>query len=113
MTHEMRLDPTPFAAIAEGRKTLELRLFDEKRQAITEGDTILFCERGSGRRLTARVVALHRFQGFAELYAALPLSKCGYRECELATASPADMEKYYSLAEQEKYGVVAIEISLI
>lgn len=113
MTHTMRLAPAPFAAIAEGRKTLELRLLDEKRQAIAPGDTILFCERGSERSLRARVVALHRFRDFSELYTALPLSECGYREEELATASPSDMEEYYSKAEQERYGVVAIEIALI
>ena len=48
MTHEMRLDPTPFAAIARGDKTLELRLYDEKRKAIARGDLILFIKERAG-----------------------------------------------------------------
>ena len=113
MTHEMRLDPAPFAAIARGDKTLELRLYDEKRRAIAKGDLLLFTNRESGATLKTRVVDLFRFRDFAELYAMLPLSKCGYSPEEIPNASPADMEKYYPLAEQKKYGVVAIEISLI
>ena len=40
----------------------------------------------------------------------LPLSKCGYTEQELDTASPDDMFAYYSKENQEKYKVVGIEI---
>ena len=110
MKHEMRLDAAPFAAIARGDKTVEMRLYDEKRRRIALGDEILFCERGTDRTLSASVVALHRFPTFRELYAALPLTSCGYTPEEVATASPADMERYYSLAEQERYGVLGIEI---
>ena len=110
MTHKMRLDPTPFAAIARGDKTLELRLYDEKRKAIARGDLILFINRESGATLHTRVVDLFLFRDFTELYAMLPLSKCGYGPDEIPTASPADMEKYYPPAEQKKYGVVAIQI---
>ena len=42
MIHYMKLNPKPFAMIAEGRKTIELRLYDEKRQGISLGDTIVF-----------------------------------------------------------------------
>ena len=42
MHHEMSLRPGPFAMIADGRKRYELRLHDEKRRAITVGDTITF-----------------------------------------------------------------------
>ena len=58
-------------------------------------------------------VGLHRFSSFDALYRALPLDRCGYREDELATASPADMEAYYSKEMQSKYGVVAIEVRAV
>lgn len=54
-----------------------------------------------------------RFDSFAELYSHLPLEKCGYKEEELATASPCDMERYYSADEQKNSGVCGIEIELI
>ena len=113
MKHTMRLDPAPFDAIRRGDKTLELRLFDEKRRAIAPGDTIVFCERESGATLRTRVVELFRFRDFSELYAMLPLSRCGYRQEEIPTASPKDMEKYYPIEEQLKHGVVAIQIELL
>ena len=35
--HEMRLDPAPFRMIKRGEKTIELRLYDEKRRKIAVG----------------------------------------------------------------------------
>lgn len=110
-THEMRLAPEPFAMMKSGEKTIELRLFDEKRRGIREGDAIVFTETVTGERLRAAVTGLHRFGSFAELYGALPLTKCGYTEENAAQASPSDMELYYSAEEQKKYGVVGIELS--
>lgn len=113
MIHTLNLSPQPFAMMQSGRKTIELRLWDEKRSQIRVGDTLRFVHTDdSSRTLTATVLALHRFPDFAALYAALPLDKCGYLPEELATASPADMNVYYSAEIQAAYGVVGIEIVL-
>lgn len=32
MTHSMQLTPSPFQMIKEGIKTIELRMFDEKKE---------------------------------------------------------------------------------
>ena len=112
MTHTLRLDTLYFEKIKEGRKTVEMRRFDEKRQKIAVGDTLLFADRADPTHiLETRVVALHRFRDFAELYRAIPHTALGYGEGE--PADPADMEAYYSKEEQEKYGVVGIEIARI
>ena len=114
MTHILNLNPQPFAMIADGRKTIELRLWDEKRSQIKVGDTLVFIHtEDAAKTLTAKVTALHRFPDFAALYAALPLDKCGYLPEEMATASPTDMNIYYSAERQAQYGVVGIEITLI
>ena len=42
MLHEMTLFPRPYASIASGQKTIELRLYVEKRQSIHIGDQIRF-----------------------------------------------------------------------
>ena len=111
--HHMKLHDQPFAMIADGRKTIELRLYDEKRRRIREGDTIVFSRsREPERQLRAKVVRLHRFGSFAELYRALPLEKCGYLPEEVASASPEDMAAYYTAAEQARCGVVGIELEL-
>ena len=108
--HHMKLHPAPFEMIASGQKTIELRLYDEKRRAIKVGDRIVFTNTASGGTLTATVLQLHLFDSFAQLYQSLPLLKCGYTPADVATASPADMDAYYSAEEQKQYGVVGIEL---
>ena len=112
MIHKMNLHPQPFEMISEGKKTIELRLLDEKRKQIAVGDSLVFTNTESGKELRCVVNKLHCFANFAELYAALPLDKCGYLPEELSAARPEDMELYYSPEKQRQYGVVGIEITL-
>lgn len=111
--HTMKLRREPFEKIASGRKTIELRLYDEKRQQIKVGDRILFRNTATDETLTATVMKLLRFDSFEELYKSLPLLKCGYTTEDIDTAHPSDMEAYYSAEEQQKYGVVGIELSIV
>ena len=111
--HEMRLEPAPFRMIKSGEKTIELRLNDEKRRKIAVGDTIAFTETETGERLRVTVTALHVFPSFDALYRALPLTKCGYTEAELPSASPDDMLTYYSAEQQREYGVVGIAVAAL
>jgi ASC-1-like (ASCH) protein/ADP-ribose pyrophosphatase YjhB (NUDIX family) len=114
MQHEMRLAPDPFHKIVSGKKTIELRLYDEKRQQIRVGDTIRFtCTEDTAMTATCIVKQLHLFPSFDALYATLPLIACGYDPTACDTASPRDMEVYYSPAEQARYGVVGIELVLL
>ena len=114
MTHYMRLQPRPFAGIAAGKKTIELRLYDEKRRLLHPGDFIVFTNTDHPHaQITVQVIKLWPFPDFAALYRVLPLTSCGYSAEELATASPDDMLPYYSLAQQKTYGVVGIEIALL
>lgn len=111
MHHEMSLRPGPFARIADGSKRYELRLLDEKRRMIAAGDTITFTCTADERSVTVRVVSLRNFASFADLYAALPLTECGYTQDNVASADPRDMEKYYPPEKQAQYGVLAIEVA--
>ncbi len=114
MTHYMKLRPEPFSKIACGKKTIELRLNDEKRQVIKIDDIIEFSNTDNkNETIRVRVINLHHFGSFAELYTTLPLEKCGYFAEELTTASPKDMDAYYSAEKQSKYGALGIEIELV
>ena len=108
--HHMNLNPSPFGMIKSGKKTIELRLWDEKRRLIAPGDRICFTNTATGETLTKTVAKLHRFDSFEELYRALPLLQCGYTEADVHTASPGDMAQYYSAEQQRRYGVVGIEL---
>ena len=110
--HRMRLDPGPFAAVEAGEKTVELRLWDEKRRRIRAGDVIRFESTADETDvLYAKVEGLRFFASFDELYAALPLTACGYTPAEAAAASPRDMDRYYPPEAQRQWGVVGIELT--
>jgi RimJ/RimL family protein N-acetyltransferase len=114
-THEMHLNEAPFHAIAEGRKTVEMRLYDDKRSLIRVGDEIRFSLEWSKESILTRVESMRYFPNFEALYdALLPTlgkSALGYGEDEIP--SPEDMLAYYPKDTVNRYGVVAIEISRI
>lgn len=110
MTHYMNLVPSAFKKIADGSKTIELRLNDEKRQQINAQDTVVFNCLGIKDIITAQVSGLHKFSDFEELYKMLPLEKCGYTVVELDTVHYTDMERYYTKEQIKKYGALGIEL---
>ena len=104
----MKLWKSPFQAIKTGRKTVEMRLFDEKRALIQVGDTIEFTNAETGEVLLCKVKKLYRYESFEKLYENHDKISIGYEEHELA--NPNDMLAYYTKGEIDRYGVVAIEI---
>ncbi len=112
MLHLMKLHPGPFELIVNNKKTIELRLNDEKRKLIKLGDFIKFTNNKTNETCLVRVIDLHYFDSFKTLYQNLDLIKCGYLENELENANHQDMDKYYSKDEQDNFGVVGIEIKL-
>lgn len=108
MKHEMRLHDGPFKKIQAGTKTIEMRLYDEKRQMIQVGDEIEFTSRTTGEKQLTEVIAIHIYDSFSEIYRDYDKVSLGYDIDE--EASFTDLEKYYSKEEQEKYGVVGIEV---
>lgn len=111
MTHSMHLHHQPFVMIQKGIKTIEIRLNDEKRQLIKVGDQIQFDDRTTRDTCMVDVIALHYFSSFRELYQKFDKDVLGYQKEE--KAKPEDMEQYYSKEDQEKYGVVGIEVRLL
>lgn len=114
MEYTMRLNAAPFEQLRNGTKRIELRLYDEKRKKIKTGDTILFISlKDPNETVMTRVSDIYRFDSFEDLYKALPLADLGYGEEDMATASPKDMEQFYSQEQQAQYGVVGFRLDLI
>ncbi len=111
MTHYMNLWDDSFQAIKEGRKTVEMRLNDEKRSCIQICDTIEFTNTTTQEKMSCKVMNIYKYSDFAELYKHHSKISLGYTEDE--TANPDDMFLYYSREDIEKYGVVGIEITVI
>ena len=107
----MHLDKEVFKLIKTGKKTVEMRLNDEKRTNLKIGDKVEFLERGSNKKIRCEITNLYKYNNFEELYNDIPKGKLGYSRDDIA--SPADMNIYYNYEEVSKYGVVGIELKVI
>lgn len=108
MKHTMNLNNNPFLKIKNGSKSIEIRLYDEKRRKLKVGDNIEFINRNNNEILSVDIINLHLFKTFDELYNNFDKVSIGYNENEIA--NPNDMSQYYNFEDIEKYGVVGIEI---
>ena len=68
MLHKMKLQEDPFERIKNGTKTVEFRLYDEKRQTIQIGDEIEFSKLPElQEKLLVKVIDLYREESFENL----------------------------------------------
>ena len=129
MAFEMKLRKAPFELIKNGEKTVEIRLYDEKRRQICIGDRIIFTLDGISEEKTqtdfctneastenlsvvTEVVGLHKSDTFAELFGKMSAEKFG---CKGMTVDEMVemIREYYTEEKEEKYGVLGIEIRMI
>ena len=69
MLHKMKLQEDPFERIKNGTKTVEFRLYDEKRQTIQIGDEIEFSKLPElQEKLLVKVIDLYREDSFEKLF---------------------------------------------
>lgn len=108
--HYMSLNEAPFEQIKNGEKTVELRLFDEKRRLVQEGDVIYFSLiENATEVIKTKVISLHKAASFATLLSEEMLVKSGFAGYTKEEAI-ACMRTYYTAEKEEKYGVLGIEI---
>ncbi|PIV90635.1 RNA-binding protein [Candidatus Gracilibacteria bacterium CG17_big_fil_post_rev_8_21_14_2_50_48_13] len=107
----MRLNTEPYDQILSGAKTIELRLYDEKRRELAVGDMLIFEKRDHDEQIAAQIIALHRASSFYELLQVVDPIACGWKVGE--SVDPAIMEKYYSPLDITKYGVLGIEVQVL
>lgn len=111
MEINMRLHNGPYNLIKEGKKTVELRLYDEKRKKIKVGDIVTFTNRLTNEQLKVEIMDICTYNNFEELYKHHGKKSMGYSDEDVA--SPADMNVYYPQEEIYKYGAVALEFKLV
>ncbi len=114
MIHDMRLYPDPFDKIKAGKKTIEIRLYDVKRQKVKVGDIIVFHKLPDNTEtIKVEVVDLSIFKSFRDLFSNFDKSKFGHDQ-GLSIDEEIQMQRaYYSEEEEKKYGVVGIHIRLL
>lgn len=104
--HTMRLVDFAFDKIKKGEKSIEIRLNDEKRRRIKEGDLISFENISTHEKLLTQVIFLHHFDSFQELFDSLDKKPLGLNEED----NYEIMNQFYSQEEQNCYGALGIEI---
>ena len=110
-THRLRLATTSFNSIVSGTKTIESRLFDEKRQLIQLVDMLIFVNRdATNQTATAGVVGLLRYETFHELFSRNDLAKFGGENVDWLEKQ---ISEFYSDEQQKQTGVVGIEFELV
>ena len=108
MLHKMKLQENPFERIKNGTKTVEFRLYDEKRSKIKIGDQIEFAKLPDLQEtILVDVLDLYREDKLETLFRKLIDNE---DEIKRKTTS---MYQYYSPEEEQHYGVLGIKISLI
>ena len=97
--------------LKSGKKIIELRLFDEKRQKIKIGDEILFSDSSNqDDSFKATVLKLHRAESFEKLCETITPEQAGFSSKEDLISV---LEEFYSPVAQKKFGVVGIEIKKV
>ncbi len=103
-TWRMGLQEEYLRAIAEGKKKVEGRLYDEKRQGIKPGDTIIF-----ENKLMCVVKDVRVYSSFREM-----LESEGIENVLPGVESVEEgimvYRRFYSEEKEKKYGVAAIEV---
>ena len=108
MIHKMKLQESPFERIKNGTKTVEFRLYDEKRSKIKIGDQIEFSKLPDLQEtILVDVLDLYREDTFENLFKKL------FTDEDEIKKKTKSMYQYYSPDEEKQYGVVGIKISLI
>jgi ASC-1-like (ASCH) protein len=109
----MKLKPEFFDQVKSGKKTYEVRLYDEKRQKIAVGDTIIFKKEPELLDgVIVKVVDVRRFESFEQMAQTLSLASVGF-EGKNASQVSWFYRKIYTKADEQHYGVVAFKIELI
>lgn len=111
MIHEMSLTSVPFDKIKSGKKTIEIRLYDEKRRGVKVGDTIVFSKLPKKEeKIKVEVIGLSIFKSFFDLFSNLDKFRFGHDQT-LSVQDQIDLQReHYTIEEERQNGVVGIHI---
>ena len=106
MIYRMKLQNEPFKQIKKGTKEIEIRLNDEKRKFFEINDYIEFTNISTLEIMFVKITNLYHFESFEKLFN-------NFDNSILGCGSYEEMYKYYSKEEENKYGVLGIEIKVL
>lgn len=111
MIIQMTLATEYFEKISNEEKSIECRLYDNKRRQLNINDQIEFSDASNPeKKVSASIVGLYKFTSFYELLNQFPIAKFGAENKEQFLSV---LRNFYSNEDETRYGVVGIEIKLI
>ena len=107
----MSLRPEYYEMVRSGEKDIELRLYDEKRRRMRNGNMLLiYNAQNRNDYIHAKIVRLHIAKSFADLATKISMPRTGFASLNaLMTA----ISKFYDPDTESKYGIVGIELEVI
>lgn len=113
MKHTLKLKPKYFEFINNGTKRIELRLYDEKRQKINIGDTIIFQkEPDLNTTMKVEVIGLLRYNTFEDLLEDFDIEIIADKSMTKQELLDV-LEEFYTPEKQKQYGILGIRIKKI
>ena len=107
----MSLRPEYYEMVRSGEKDIELRLYDEKRRRMRNGDTVLiYNAQNRNDYIRAKIVRLHIAHSFADLATKISMPRTGFFSLEYLMNA---ISKFYDEKLETKYGIVGIEIDVL
>ena len=107
----MSLRPEYYEMVRSGEKDIELRLYDEKRRRMRNGDTVLiYNAQNHNDYIRAKIVRLHIAKSFADLATKISMPRTGFASLNALMSA---IEKFYDTEMESKYGIVGIELEVI
>lgn len=111
--HKMKLQPLSFDEIKAGRKTIEIRLLDDKRKLVKAGDNIVFYKNPNlDDNVKVRVEKIQKFKNFNELVNNVDVKLNG-NIYKTKKDWLSDLRNFYPKEKEENLGVVCFYILLI
>ena len=111
--HSMTLKREFFDKVSKGSKTVELRLYDEKRKCIKTGDLIRFgVDDHSGEMITVKVLGAYVYPSFEVLVDDFDARSMGFAKRKPSYISEY-MKVFYEGNDACKNGVIAIRMKLL
>jgi len=108
--HVAHRDPQWWQLMKEGKKTVEARLHDRKRQAYHPGDTVQVNNREDNNFFLAEIVELIPRSSFADLLRDVPAADLGFRD---SLHGLQEIRRYYSPQQEADHGVVGIRVIVL
>jgi len=108
--HRMNVRSDIYQNIATGKKVIESRLYDEKRQVINVGDQIIFWHNEQPEAgLIAVVTEVLRYPTFKELFDNHDPALFGEEDRDFLLNQ---IKQFYSDEDEERFGVVGIRFKI-